>query len=56
MFDGTVQKGSFLEMSEEELKETKLADSNFNTRGLIGRRTQYGHTGYLTFATLPPKV
>jgi len=36
-------------------EEMKLNECNYNYKSVVGRRTQYGHTGYLTFATLPPR-
>ncbi|CAG5090452.1 Oidioi.mRNA.OKI2018_I69.PAR.g12606.t1.cds [Oikopleura dioica] len=44
------------EAGQEEAKEDlKLTECNFVVKSALAKRSQYGHTGYLTFARLPPR-
>ncbi|CBY10132.1 unnamed protein product [Oikopleura dioica] len=38
-----------------EKEELKLSECNFVVKSALAKRSQYGHTGYLTFARLPPR-
>jgi len=43
-------------LKKKELDDVTIAECNYNSKSVIGRREQYGHTGYLTFASLPPQI
>lgn len=40
---------------EEKSQEIQMTDCNYVVKSALGKRSQYGHTGYLTFARLPPR-
>ena len=35
--------------------EAKMSEMNFNVKSMLAKKSKYGHTGYLTFAFLPPR-
>ena len=41
---------------KKDNEEVTIGECNYNSKSVIGRREQYGHTGYLTFASLPPQL
>jgi len=43
------------EKPEENKEDVKLTECNFVVKSALAKRSQYGHTGYLTFARLPPR-
>ena len=49
-----VPKAGVLKKKDKE--DVTITESNYNSKSVIGRREQYGHTGYLTFASLPPQI
>jgi len=38
-----------------EVGEVKMSEMNFNVKSMLAKKSKYGHTGYLTFAFLPPR-
>ena len=48
----------FLTQNFEQLclvGEAKMSEMNFNVKSMLAKKSKYGHTGYLTFAFLPPR-